>query len=68
MLYDTLIRNALVIDGSDRPAYPADVALLDGRIARIGDLQGARATEEIDAAGQVLAPVLSTCTPTTTPW
>ncbi|BAV72828.1 N-acyl-D-amino acid deacylase family protein [Pseudomonas chlororaphis subsp. aurantiaca] len=56
MLYDTLIRNALVIDGSDRPAYPADVALLDGRIARIGDLQGARATEEIDAAGQVLAP------------
>ncbi|WP_277592869.1 N-acyl-D-amino-acid deacylase family protein [Pseudomonas chlororaphis] len=56
MLYDTLIRNALVIDGSDRPAYPADVALLDGRIARIGDLQGVRATEEIDAAGQVLAP------------
>ncbi|CAI8722301.1 N-acyl-D-amino-acid deacylase family protein [Pseudomonas chlororaphis] len=56
MLYDTLIRNALVIDGSDRPAYPADVALLNGRIARIGDLQGARATEEIDAAGQVLAP------------
>ncbi|AVO57112.1 N-acyl-D-amino-acid deacylase family protein [Pseudomonas chlororaphis] len=56
MLYDTLIRNALVIDGSDRPAYPADVALLDGHIARIGDLQGVRATEEVNAAGQVLAP------------
>ena len=56
MRYDTLIRNALVIDGSDRPAYPADVALLEGRIARIGDLQGAVAGEEIDAAGRVLAP------------
>ena len=29
MLYDTLIRNALIIDGSDRPGYPADLAILD---------------------------------------
>ena len=37
MLYDTLIRNALVIDGSNTPGYAADVAILDGRIAHIGD-------------------------------
>ncbi len=56
MMYDTLIRNALVIDGSNSPGYPADVAIRNGRIERIGDLQDARATEEIDAAGRVLAP------------
>ncbi len=56
MLYDTLIRNALVIDGSDTPGYRADVAIRAGRIERIGDLRDARAVEDIDAAGRVLAP------------
>ncbi|MHC8355920.1 D-aminoacylase [Pseudomonas sp. LB3P81] len=56
MMYDTLIRNALIIDGSNAPGYRADVAILDGRIERIGDLHDATATEEIDAAGRVLAP------------
>ncbi|MFJ4194734.1 amidohydrolase family protein [Pseudomonas sp. NPDC089534] len=56
MLYDTLIRNAQVIDGSNAPGYTADVALRAGRIERIGHLPDARAREEIDAAGRVLAP------------
>lgn len=56
MQYDTLIRNALVIDGSNTPGYKADVAILNGRIERIGDLPHARASEEIDAAGRALAP------------
>ncbi|MHC8304079.1 N-acyl-D-amino-acid deacylase family protein [Pseudomonas sp. PB3P13] len=56
MKYDTLIRNALIIDGSNTPGYVADVAILDGRIARIGDLHNACASDEIDAAGRVLAP------------
>jgi N-acyl-D-amino-acid deacylase len=56
MLYDTLIRDALVIDGRNTPGYRADVAILNGRIERIGDLHDARATEEIDAAGRALAP------------
>ena len=56
MMYDTLIRNALVIDGSNSPGYPADVAIQNGRIARIGDLHEATAREELDAAGRVLAP------------
>lgn len=56
MKYDTLIRNALIIDGSNTPGYPADVAILNGRIERIGDLHEASASEEIDAAGRVLAP------------
>ncbi|MDB6141579.1 MAG: dan [Pseudomonas sp.] len=56
MHYDLIIRNALIIDGSNIPGYPADVAIRDGRIQRIGDLSGASATEEIDARGRVLAP------------
>ncbi|MDP9527156.1 N-acyl-D-amino-acid deacylase family protein [Pseudomonas protegens] len=56
MRYDTLIRNALIIDGSDRPGYPADLAILDGRIACVGDLSTATAEVDIDAAGRVLAP------------
>ena len=56
MNYDTLIRNAHVIDGSNAPGYGADVALRGGRIECIGDLSGSRAAHEIDAAGRVLAP------------
>jgi N-acyl-D-glutamate deacylase/N-acyl-D-amino-acid deacylase len=56
MLYDLIIRDALVIDGSDTPGTRADVAIRDGRIQRIGDLDGVSATEEINAAGRVLAP------------
>lgn len=56
MLYDLIIRDALVIDGSDTPGYRADVAVHDERIQRIGDLGGVSARENIDAAGRVLAP------------
>ena len=56
MRYDTLIRNAWVIDGSNAPGYRADVALRAGRIERIGELGNAHAGHEIDAGGRVLAP------------
>ncbi|MGV8920895.1 MAG: N-acyl-D-amino-acid deacylase family protein [Pseudomonas sp.] len=56
MHYDLLIRNALIIDGSNTPAYPADVAVHEGHIQRIGDLGDASASDEIDARGRVLAP------------
>jgi dihydroorotase/N-acyl-D-amino-acid deacylase len=54
--YDLIIRNGRVIDGSGRPAYRADVAIKDDRIARIGNLRGAKGKREIDARGQVVAP------------
>ncbi|HEX8596194.1 MAG TPA: D-aminoacylase [Pseudomonas sp.] len=56
MLYDLIIRDALVIDGSDTPGFRADVAIREGRIQRIGSLDGVSAREEINAAGRVLAP------------
>jgi N-acyl-D-amino-acid deacylase len=54
--YDLIIRNGRVIDGSGRPAFTADVAIKGDRIARIGNLGGARAKRTIDARGQIVAP------------
>ena len=54
--YDLLIRNGTVIDGTRAPRFAADVAVRNGRIAALGDLRGARAVEEIDAAGKIVAP------------
>ncbi|KAF1046667.1 MAG: N-acyl-D-aspartate deacylase [Herbaspirillum frisingense] len=53
---DTLIRNALVIDGSGAEPVQADVAVRDGRIAAIGQLSGWQAGEVIDGSGRVLSP------------
>ena len=55
MAFDLLIKNSRVIDGSGMPAYSADVAVQDGRIASIGKLDGP-ARRTIDADGLVLAP------------
>lgn len=54
--YDLLIKNGLVIDGSGRPGYRADLAVKEDRIVRIGKLPDASAARVIDAAGMVVAP------------
>lgn len=55
-IFDILIRNAFIVDGTGAPRFRADVGIQGERIARVGDLQTAQATLEIDAAGLVLAP------------
>ena len=54
--YDLVVRNGLVIDGSGRPGYRADIAVKGDRIVRIGKLKNAGAGREIDATGMVVAP------------
>src|SRR5689334_23443374 len=54
--YDTLITNGLLFDGSGRPAARADLAIKDGRIAAIGQLAGATATQTIDASTRYVTP------------
>ena len=54
--YDIIIRHGRVVDGSGRAGFTGDVAIKNDRIARIGNLQDAKATREIDARGQVVAP------------
>ncbi len=55
-MYDLIIRNGDVIDGSGMPRFRADVGIMEGRIAAIGKLRGERARQEIDADGHVVTP------------
>jgi N-acyl-D-amino-acid deacylase len=54
--YDLIITNGRVVDGSERAAFNGDIGIKGDRIARIGNLRGARAKRVIDARGQVVAP------------
>jgi N-acyl-D-amino-acid deacylase len=54
--YDIVIRNGKVIDGSGTPWFYADVAISEGKIAKIGDLRNAASKLLIDAQGRVVAP------------
>ena len=54
-MYDILIRNGSVMDGTASPAYAADVAVSGGKIAAVGRRLGP-AREVIDAAGKTVAP------------
>ncbi|NYT36058.1 D-aminoacylase [Allopusillimonas soli] len=56
VIYDLIVRNGTVIDGSKRPRFDADVAVLDGRIAAVGDLGACRARDTIDAKGMIVSP------------
>ena len=54
--YDLLITNARIVDGAGNPWFRSDVAIKDGRIARIGRLGPETASRTIDARGQIVAP------------
>lgn len=56
----TLIRGAMLVDGSGAPARPADVAIQGDRIAAVAPpgLLGASGTEVVDGRDQVVCPGL----------
>ena len=57
--YDLIIENGRVVDGTGSAWFYGDVAVKDGRIARItpgGLLRGATAIERVDAVGHVVSP------------
>ena len=57
MNVDTLIRNALIVDGTGRrKPYCGDVAISQGRIAAVGMSGTFEAGEVIDATGQAVCP------------
>lgn len=53
--YDLIVRHGRVVDGTGNPAFFADVAVKDGRIAAIGRISGDAKTQ-IDATGLIVAP------------
>ncbi len=54
--YDLLITGGTVIDGTKAPRFTADVGVVDGRIAAVGDLAGHTADSVLDATGRIVAP------------
>jgi N-acyl-D-amino-acid deacylase len=55
-VFDTVIRNAKIIDGTGNPWYSGEVGIKDGKIAAIGRKIEGRADKEIDASGMVVSP------------
>lgn len=56
-MYDVLIRNGTILDGSGGTPYKADLAIVDNQIVGIGDqLLSQEAIRVIDATGLVVAP------------
>jgi hypothetical protein len=54
-LYDIVIRHGRVLDGEGNPWIAADVAIKDGKFARIGKIT-AHGAKEIDATGKYVSP------------
>lgn len=55
-MFDLIIRNATILDGTGKKRYVGDVAVNKDRIAQIGELKGSRAKKEIDGTGKFVSP------------
>ena len=53
--YDIIIRGGKLVDGTDAEPRLADIAITDGIIAAVGQIDGT-AAEEIDATGLLVTP------------
>jgi N-acyl-D-amino-acid deacylase len=56
MKFDLLIKNGTMLDGTGAEVVRADVGICGERIAVIGDLSKAEASQTIDATGQFVCP------------
>ena len=54
-MYDLIIKNGKIVDGTGSPAYMGDLAIRDGVIAAVGNVSG-EAKETIDAEGALVTP------------
>lgn len=55
-VFDVILRNGRVVDGSGNPWFPADVGVQGDKIAAVGKLTAARGLRELDVSGQVVCP------------
>ena len=54
--YDIVIKGGTVFDGLQTPRFKADIAVKDGRIAQIGNVDASEGAEVVDASGKHVAP------------
>ena len=55
-MFDLVLKNGWIIDGSGGPPFLADVGILDTMIAGLGRFQDAQARQVLDISGLYLAP------------
>lgn len=55
-MFDILFKNAILIDGTGKIGYKADVAVTKNKISKIGNLKRAKGRTEIDAGGKAVCP------------
>jgi N-acyl-D-amino-acid deacylase len=55
IMYDLLITNARIVDGTGSPAFVGNIAVSDGLIVDVGDVDG-QAHRTIDAQGHLVTP------------
>ena len=54
--YDIIIKGGTIVDGTRTPRYVSDLAIVDGKVAKIGGLRSSSATRVLDASGLIVAP------------
>ncbi len=54
--YDLVITNARIIDGTGNPWFRGSIAVKDGRIVKVGQLETSNAKQLFDAKNQIVAP------------
>ncbi len=54
-MHDLVLRNARIVDGTGADAFDGDIAVSDGRVTHVGQVEG-EAREEIRADGRLVTP------------
>ena len=54
--YDLIIKGGMIVDGTRTPRYISDIAIKEGKIAKIGGLVGSTGDKVLDAKGLIVAP------------
>ncbi len=55
-MYDIIIKNGTVIDGTGSEMFKADIGIKDDKISKIGELHNEKGEVEIDAEGKYVCP------------
>ena len=56
VLFDLVVKNGIVVDGTGNPWFEAEVGIKDGRISDIGELSSSESKRVLDTKGLVVAP------------
>jgi len=55
-LYDVVIHDGMIVDGTGNPWYRADIGITGGRIQKIGTIPPSAGRKAINASGRAVSP------------